>query len=69
MPRVRRRGNAVVFKTQTERRIWEILQDLHAQKRRKPKGPWTAPKSWAGLLAVKQFRIDCKKEDVPVEME
>ena len=55
MPRVRLKGKAK-FANETERHIWEILQDLRAQRRRNPAGPWKAPKTIVGVLAVGQFR-------------
>jgi len=56
MPRVRRRGNTPKFKTGAQQRIWEIVQELHAQRKSNPAGPWTAPKTVAGALAAVQFR-------------
>jgi hypothetical protein len=60
MPRVRRKGAAPKFKTATERRIWEIVRDLHAQRAANPAGPWKAPKSVAGALAARQFTRECE---------
>jgi hypothetical protein len=59
MPRLRRKGKAK-FANETERRIWEITQSLHAQRRRNPKGPWTAPRCFAAFVAIRQFRNECK---------
>jgi hypothetical protein len=56
MPRVRRRGNTPRFRTGVERRIWEIVQGLYAQRKKHPEGPLRAPRSFAGLLAIRQFR-------------
>jgi hypothetical protein len=56
MPRVRRKGNAPRFQTGVARRVWEIVRGLHAQRKKHPAGPWMAPRSFAGLLAVRQFR-------------
>ena len=59
MPRLRRKGKAK-FANDTERRIYEIVQDLRAQRRRKPAGPWTAPHCFAAFVAIRQFRAECK---------
>jgi hypothetical protein len=62
MPRVRRRGNAPKFKTATQRRIWEIVQDLHTQRKSIPAGPWTAPKTIVGALAAVQFKREIEMD-------
>jgi hypothetical protein len=60
MPRVRRKGHSRKFRNETERRIWNIVQDLHAQ--RAAGVPLTAPKTVAGVLAVAQFKREMKGE-------
>jgi hypothetical protein len=60
MPRVRRRGHMRTFRTATERRIAEIVANLHAQKEKSPAGPWTAPRTVSGALAVRRFKQEIK---------
>jgi hypothetical protein len=59
---MRRRGVAPKFKTAVQRRIWEITQDLHAQRKSNLAGPWTAPKTVAGALAAVQFKREIEMD-------
>jgi hypothetical protein len=62
MPRVRRKGNTPRFRSEAQRRIWEIVQDLHAQRAANSEGPWSAPKTVAGALAAVQFKREMEGE-------
>ena len=62
MPRVRRKGNTPRFRSEAQRRIWEIVQSLHAQRKSNPAGPWTAPKTVAGALAAGQFKREIEMD-------
>ncbi len=63
MPRLRRRGHSSRKPMNpTEARIEGILEDLRQQRKKTPGGPWYAPNSIVGILAVGRFRTEIRAE-------